>query len=550
MLVQQNHQASVKSWRGRVVAFALTLLGFAASVQGQDAQVTASAEPVVAQTARPAAEAICNDHADDDGDGLTDCGDADCFDNVLCRAGGSEESTERACSDWVDNDGDSMVDCDDNECQEASIQACRGSFRAPAESFSATATEASADDLPELAPGASVEDLIGRGSDANGERNDTTCSDGVDNDGDGRTDCADFGCRFDPQVSICHGMPGVRFSVVAGIGGRIQWNYQNPTGDFGGNYLGNVPDAGFTLLQLRAMGPIPFIPNSFFLVNVRAEESVRLTFVTFQMPLGNHGHYVNVNSGSGTLSAQVIMSEARRTLFSVPSYLVSAFEPGNGASAEVGGPIDDGGKYRFRLFGAAGSGQSTGNVGGRFFRSDERNFSYTLGGQLHWNLVGYYDRFDDFFLTQPAPLTVAVVAGARFDQRASERFIAEHLLLHVRYSHFLLHAEAFHRYVLDYQAQQVAWNATLSVLLVPRYLMAAADIGSFNRLDAYQGGPPTGITPPQEVLQWRVALHYFLFRNVALLGIMYRELRREHDPANLLAADIEREIRLETRFRY
>ena len=51
-----------------------------------------------------------------------------------------------------------------------------------------------------------IEDLIGSGKDKDGERNDVLCSDGFDNDGDGMVDCADYGCRFDPDVTICQGV--------------------------------------------------------------------------------------------------------------------------------------------------------------------------------------------------------------------------------------------------------------------------------------------------------------------------------------------------------
>ena len=52
--------------------------------------------------------------------------------------------------------------------------------------------------------------------------------------------------------------------------------------------------------------------------------------------------------------------------------------------------------------------------GGVFFRPGEeaRNFSYAVGGQLHLNIVGHYDRFDTPFLYTPVPATFAILAGA------------------------------------------------------------------------------------------------------------------------------------------
>ena len=68
-----------------------------------------------------ATETDCTNGEDDDGDGLPDCGDADCFDNPRCEGGGSEERDDAACSDWVDNDGDGATDCDDEDCNTVSV---------------------------------------------------------------------------------------------------------------------------------------------------------------------------------------------------------------------------------------------------------------------------------------------------------------------------------------------------------------------------------------------------------------------------------------------
>jgi hypothetical protein len=60
-------------------------------------------------------ETICNDGLDNDGDGQTDCADANCVGQpgpggVLCQA------TETTCDDGFDNDGDGLVDCLDPNC--------------------------------------------------------------------------------------------------------------------------------------------------------------------------------------------------------------------------------------------------------------------------------------------------------------------------------------------------------------------------------------------------------------------------------------------------
>ena len=48
----------------------------------------------------------CSDGVDNDGDGLTDCDDSDCF----------GPSCVEVCDDGVDNDGDGDTDCDDEDC--------------------------------------------------------------------------------------------------------------------------------------------------------------------------------------------------------------------------------------------------------------------------------------------------------------------------------------------------------------------------------------------------------------------------------------------------
>src|SRR5258708_6972766 len=114
----------------------------------------------------PATETVCDNHLDDDADGLADCADADCFDAPSCQAGGRLEGDERTCGDWIDNDGDGYVDCDDADCQSDNIRACRGSVRT---STGTTFGASQYDDLPELTPGQTLEDLIGTHGDEDGE---------------------------------------------------------------------------------------------------------------------------------------------------------------------------------------------------------------------------------------------------------------------------------------------------------------------------------------------------------------------------------------------
>lgn len=52
---------------------------------------------------------ICDNAGDEDGDGLIDCRDPDCADDVTCE-------NREVCSGALDEDGDTLVDCEDPDC--------------------------------------------------------------------------------------------------------------------------------------------------------------------------------------------------------------------------------------------------------------------------------------------------------------------------------------------------------------------------------------------------------------------------------------------------
>ncbi|MFK7985011.1 MAG: hypothetical protein AB8I08_03195 [Sandaracinaceae bacterium] len=538
--------------------------------------------PAMTQVAPPppavARETVCDDRQDDDNDGMPDCADADCFGDPHCQAGGQSEQNNDRCSDWIDNDGDGAVDCEDQDCQGELITVCNGSYTGPTGGQGTnlgTPGGNAGDEVPELTGDMSVEDLIGRGGDADGERDDYVCSDGVDNDGDGRTDCSDFGCRFDPSVTVCASSPGIRFSVVAGLAGSLRFD-ETPDIDGDGltEYTDPIGDVRFTRIQLRALGPIPFIQNSFFLINVRAERTVRMTFATFNIPLGNDGHYLSLNSGSGGLSPGLIVSTSKQPLLDPPFYLFNAFEQGSGAALEVGGPITDDNVLRFRIFGAGGSGEFNGNVGGRFFRSEDRNFSYAGGAQIRANLIGHSSRFDTPFLYTEVPMALSIVGGVRWDQRPVERYLAWNVFALWRFWHLSFRAESYSRYVLDFDGVQTAWNFQASILLVPRTLMLAFDVGGFFVPLRYDpaavtsgGGFSSQFREPVEEFQARAALHWYYFRNIGIMSLLYGIRLRcavdDRDGASGVfggqclpstatpeAALTEHEVRLEAQFRF
>lgn len=484
-------------------------------------------------------ETQCADGNDDDGDGMVDCADADCFEVPECNVSGEERNAER-CTDWIDNDGDGAVDCEDPDCSGPGIGVCEGS--APHSDPAAVADDHE-EDLPELSGDMSAEDLIGRGGDADGERNDYMCSDGVDNDGDGRTDCMDFGCRFDPQVTVCTASPGYRFSVVAGVG--FTYDLEANT-DFQ-----TAADVNFTRLQVRALGPIPYITNSFFLISARLDNSPRVTFAHFQVPLGSRGHYLAINSGSGSLTTRVIISASKRALLDAPFYLTNAFEQGNSASVEAGGPLTQSNLLNFRVFAAGGAGRSNGNVGGRFFPNENQNFTYTAGAQLGINFIGNFSRFDSPLLYDTVPLGLSLLVGGKWDQRATERFPAAHGLMVFKYGRFLMLFEDYFKYSLDFGGSlQNAFNVTASFLIWPKHLTLAADFGMYMAED-YDDLPADDADGPatfDEEWSARVALHWWWYRNIGLLTVLFRETHISD--GNPLTQGREREVRVEAQFRF
>jgi hypothetical protein len=127
--------------------------------------------------ARVGATEVCDNRADDDGDGLIDCQDRDCVAFPICQMcipTGAEAGA--TCFDGRDNDCNGLTDCADARC--AREPAC-------------------------CVPGGSEGDAM-------------TCADGRDNDCDGFTDCGDPGCRFLPRCCTPTGAEGTVMSCFDG----------------------------------------------------------------------------------------------------------------------------------------------------------------------------------------------------------------------------------------------------------------------------------------------------------------------------------------------
>ncbi len=212
----------------------------------------------------------------------------------------------------------------------------------------------------------------------------------------------------------------------------------------------------------------------------------------------------------------------------------------------------------YRLFLAGGSGRSNGNVVGRFFPDDNENFTYTVGAQVGFNFIGHFNRLDSPMLYTKSPVGLALMVGAKYDQRATERYPAVNALLQFRHSYFLIRAENYFKYTLDYGGSiQNAWNVTTSILLWPRHLMLAADVGMYMADDFSELPAGSDQDQPQDQFQYRVALHWYWFRNIGLLSLLYTE---NHEQGRVTgvnegvlerAPDItERTLRLEAQFRF
>lgn len=478
-----GHIPASKTMRALLPVFALTLF----AVPGYADESAVSENGVSKENT----EQICDDGLDNDGDTVFDCGDNDCKSAPNCLPDGNPENTTERCGDWIDNDNDGATDCDDLECERTA--ACRGSWRG---SFSGTGlTKTAATTAPAAsAPGAAASFSPGAETDRPAFAPETEAAD------------SEGGVGF----------AGVRFGVVASVLQSLR--YDNV--DLPDAYEGTL-DTRINVLQLRAFGNLPLLEDSFFLVNVRGDRSPRLTFAMFQFPLGG-GHYVNLNSGGGTLSNQLIISTAKQPLLQPAFYMFSAFEQGNGAAAEIHGPIVPGwARYRFYVAGGAGFG--TGNVGGRRFTFDNFNYTYSAGGQLQLTPIGYYSRFDSPFIYQPVPMALALNIGAKYDQRLQERYPAFNAQAVFRWGHFELYAENYSKYELNFQSFQTAYNIMAGVLLWPQTFFLAADFGQY--LPGEYGVTPdelqTDLRRQRSETQFRTALHWYFWRHNGILSLRY-----------------------------
>jgi hypothetical protein len=144
----------------------------------------------------------CYDNVDNDCNGEVDCRDPQCepeCDAMMCQA----EDHPIVCQDAVDNDCDGLVNCMDPQCQAAGVcgEQCGNAMLEPAEEC----------DGPDLGGQTCVSlgfdgGMLSCAADCTFDASGCTscmpapeiCDDGLDNDCDGATDCADATCAGVP----------------------------------------------------------------------------------------------------------------------------------------------------------------------------------------------------------------------------------------------------------------------------------------------------------------------------------------------------------------
>jgi hypothetical protein len=490
----------MKNPRTPTLALLGLLLGLLAgrSVHAADPPAFAAAPPGDAQGSP---ETDCRDGEDNDGDSVIDCGDSDCDAQPHCKPDGKPENTNEKCGNWIDDDGDGLIDCEDQECKLSKITVCQGSWRG---------------------------DLDGGGGDGSAAHGgaahggDHEAADG-EAGGDRRVYKGDV---EQPDSEGGVGFVGIRFGVVAAVQQLL-----TTTNALDANRYDARLDTRFDTLQLRAFGALPLLEDSFFLLSMQASQSPRIGFAMFQFPLGQ-GHYINVNSGGSTLSAQPLVSVAKRPLLDTPRYLLVGFDQFLDAGIEFNGPVVLN-LMRYRVFAGGGNGRF-GDFGGRNFEDAAINPTYTVGGQLWFTPVGIFNRFDSPFLYRPVPTALAFAVGSKFEQREQERFPAAHAVAVFRTGSFAVTGESYSKAELNYGSVQSANYLQLGYLVVPETFFLAADVGHFwtsgfgglTDLTGIEtagdlGAVPNRLKRQQNQMQARAAAHWFFWRQNGVLTARY-----------------------------
>ncbi len=205
----------------------------------------------------------------------------------------------------------------------------------------------------------------------------------------------------------------------------------------------------------------------------------------------------------------------------------------------------------YRAFAGGGSGRYAGNIGGTFFPDGNDNYTFSVGGQLWYNAIGYFGRWDNPFLYTESPLTLSFAAGGKYDQRAQERYPAWNTQAVLRYWRFHLQAEYYGKRELEFQNWQNAYNLQLAFLVWPKRVLVAADVGQYLATDFEKPPAQLGSDLRRQIqeLQYRSAVHVFLWRDVFFATAIWRD-RRIEPPAGQSGIQKAQDVRLLLTYRW
>jgi len=81
--------------------------------------------------------------------------------------------------------------------------------------------------------------------------------------------------------------------------------------------------------------------------------------------------------------------------------------------------------------------------------------------------------------------------------------------------------------------------------------MLAADMGQFySQKFEPTAGFSSALRRPIGQFEWRAALHWFWFRNIGVMSLVYRQTQLDANPDRPQDPTLQREIQLETQFRF
>ncbi len=166
---------------------------------GQCGRTCSAAQVCTGGVCQTRSETLCDNNADDDSDGATDCADVDC-DTLSCGTGcvcRSLTKAEGVCTDGADNDADAKTDCADTDCNTLACGTgcvCRNNVKA--EAVCDDTVDNDTDAKTDCGDTDCENQSCGTGCVCRSlSKAESACGDGADNDGDAKTDCEDTDCN-------------------------------------------------------------------------------------------------------------------------------------------------------------------------------------------------------------------------------------------------------------------------------------------------------------------------------------------------------------------